>query len=285
MAGVDDEGRRLARDGLGHERSGQAHGHAARAGHPSPGRGRRRGRRPGRTRSRRPLGPLARRRGRPQDEARGRAERFRAWSRGGRPRIALDLHRPAARGHWPGSSARSARDPGPGRRTARSGRRAPCRRRGPSHSRSPGPWLARASRRTCALRTAARASSSRPGSRDLLRKAGAGSPAIAAWRGTADSASRSGLLVGRVAGPVGEPLADPDHQLGEVDALVAELGLARQVLEHLARRVEGRRPGAAGDRDVLADVGQRPQHARLAGPADPRDSCSRKESKSRIAVR
>ena len=100
----------------------------------------------------------------------------------------------------------------------------------------------------CALRTAARASSSRPGSRDRLRKAGAGSPAICGVERDRRLRLAQGLRVGRPAGTVGQALADPDHELGQLDALVAELGLVPSVLEHLAGGFEGRRPGPARDR-------------------------------------
>ncbi len=72
------------------------------------------------------------------------------------------------------------------------------------------------------------------------------------------------LGVGSVPRPVGQALADPEHQLGQLHPLVAELFFLADLFEHLAGRFEGRRPGRAVGRDVLPDVGQRPNDPGLA---------------------
>ena len=270
MTGIDHEHRRIARDRLGCERSGQTD-----AGLPE-------GARRGVESIRDPLGPrirerLRRRRcrgsvrRRSQDQARRRPQRL--WPRCRRRGFVcrIDLDRAANQlvrlGHalndvavlgqigvaFDECVARLVR---PGCRTARD-RQVHCSER---------------TARISALRTAARASSSRPGSRERFRNAGAGSPAISACSGTTDSASCRRLGIGRVPSSIGQPLADPNHQLGQLDTLVAELRFGTHLPVHLLRRFTGGGPRSAGHGHVLADIGQGPQnacftHAKILGMA------------------
>ncbi len=69
------------------------------------------------------------------------------------------------------------------------------------------------------------------------------------------------LGIGRVPSSIGQPLADPNNQLGQLDTLVAEFRFGSDLPVHLLRRFTGGGPRSAGHGHVLADIGQGPQNA------------------------